>query len=56
MDKKQLIQFMNQQYIQNKQLEIELAKAKQKIDEQELATTETAVNVDYLVCLQDMNI
>lgn len=54
MNQKEWLKAQNEQYKQSKMLEIELARMQERQAAQELTATETAVNVDYLVCLQDM--
>lgn len=56
MSNKYLATIKTEQYKHNKMFEIELARIQETQEIQELAATETAVNIDYLVCLQDMNI
>lgn len=55
MNQKEWLKAQNEQYRQNKLLEIELARMQERQAAQELTATETAVNIDYLVCLEDLN-
>ena len=56
MNRKEQMKIQNEQYIQNKKLEIELARMQERQAAQDLTATDTAINVDYLVCKKELEI
>lgn len=56
MDSEELMKMQNEQYIRNKMAEIEIARIKEEQSEIELTAAENAINVDYLVCMKELEI
>ena len=56
MNRDDILRDKNEQYIQRKMLEIEIARIKEGQAELELTAAENAINVDYLVCMKELEI
>ena len=56
MNQKEWLKAQNEQYKQNKMLEIEFVRMQERQAAQDLTVTETAINVDYLVCMKELEI
>lgn len=56
MSRDDILREKNEQYIRDKMLEIEIARTKERQAELELTAAESAINVDYLVCMKELEI